>query len=235
VERALVKSRDELVEDRRPGDGPATWADALVHLSEAYLGGTASPAAERYQVVVHVRGDRPGRDASVHLGPALPAALRRYRSCDATLRYVLSDDAGPVALGRRCRTVPTVHRRVIEARDRGCRVPGCAASRWLHVHHLTHWEDGGTTDPANLVCLCSAHHRAHHRGELAIAGDPTRADGLVVTDTASGRVLTGLGGPSPPTAPPAEAARALGVPEADWRHPSGERLDRRWLQFAPAG
>jgi hypothetical protein len=235
VERALVKSRDELVEDRRPGDGPATWADALVHLSEAYLGGTASPAAERYQVVVHVRGDRPGRDASVHLGPALPAALRRYRSCDATLRYVLSDDAGPVALGRRCRTVPTVHRRVIEARDRGCRVPGCAASRWLHVHHLTHWEDGGTTDPANLVCLCSAHHRAHHRGELAIAGDPTRADGLVVTDTASGRVLTGLGGPSPPAQPPIEAARALGVAEADWRHPSGERLDRRWLEFAGAG
>jgi hypothetical protein len=114
-------------------------------------------------------------------------------------------------------------------------VPGCAASRWLHVHHLTHWEDGGTTDPANLVCLCSAHHRAHHRGELAIAGDPTRADGLVVTDTASGRVLTGLGGPSPPAQPPAEAARALGVAEADWRHPSGERLDRRWLQFAPAG
>jgi hypothetical protein len=235
VERALCRARDELVADRSPGDEPVTWADAVVHLSEAYLGGTASPPAERFQVVVHVRGDRPGRDASLHLGPALPAAVRRYRSCDATLRYLLEDDAGPVALGRRCRTVPTIQRRIIEARDRGCRVPGCAASRWLHVHHLTHWEDGGSTDPGNLICLCSAHHRAHHRGELAIEGDPTMADGLVVTDTATGRVLSHLCGPSPPTGPPADAARTLGVTTAEWRHPSGERLDRRWLEFARAG
>ena len=232
VERALSKARDELVAEHSPGEEPVTWADAVVRMSEAYLGGTCSPSAERYQVVVHVRGDRPGRDASLHLGPALPSALRRYRSCDATLRVLLEDGAGPVALGRRCRTVPTSHRRMIEARDRGCRVPVCEASRWLHVHHLTHWEDGGTTDPQNLVCLCTKHHRAHHCGELTIEGDPTTAGGLVVTHTRSGRVLTPLAGPSPPTGPPADAARALGVAEADWDHPSGERLDRRWLQFS---
>ena len=103
------------------------------------------------------------------------------------------------------------------------------------MHHLTHWEDGGPTDPTNLVCLCTAHHRAHHRGELAIEGDPSTATGLVVTDTATGRVLTGLAGPSPPEQPPAEAAQALGVTDPDWRHPSGERLDRRWVLFAGAG
>jgi hypothetical protein len=232
VERALAKARDDLVADCGPGDERVTWADALVHVSEAYLGGATAPLAERYQVMVHVRGDRPGRDASLHLGPALPAAVRRYRSCDATLRLLLEGDAGPVALGRRCRTVPTTQRRIIEARDRGCRVPGCAATRWLHVHHLVHWEDGGPTDPSNLLCLCPAHHRAHHRGELTIEGDPTAADGLVVTDPRSGRVLTGLAGPSPPTGPPAEEAQRLGVPEPDWRHPSGERLDRRWVMFA---
>ena len=231
VERALSKARDDLVADRSPGDEPVTWADALVHLSEDHLGGATSPAAERFQVVLHVRGDRPGRDASVHLGPALPSALRRYRSCDATLRLLLEDETGPVALGRRCRTVPTAHRRLIEARDRGCRVPGCSAHRWLHVHHLVHWEDGGPTDPSNLVCLCSKHHRSHHRGELVIEGDPGTADGLVVTDARTGRVLTGSAGPSPPRDPPAVAARRLGVPEADWCHPSGERFDRRWLQF----
>ena len=232
VERALCKARDDLVEDCSPDGERITWADALVHVSETYLGGSTSPAAERHQVVVHVRGDRPGREASLHLGPALPASLRRYRSCDATLRLLLEDDAGPVALGRRARTVPTSHRRMIEARDRGCRIPGCSASRWLHVHHLVHWEDGGSTDPSNLVCLCSAHHRAHHRGELLIDGDPSAADGLVVTDTRTGRILTGLAGPSPPGEAPAEAARALGVPEVEWVHPSGERLDPRWLQFA---
>jgi hypothetical protein len=232
VERALAKARDELVTDHTPGDEPVSWADAVVHLSQSYLGGAWSPSAERYQVVLHVRADRPGREASVHLGPALPSSLQRYRSCDTTLRYLLEDDAGPVALGRRCRTVPSSLRQVIEARDRGCLVPGCDASRWLHVHHLTHWEDGGATDPANLVCLCATHHRAHHRGELTIEGDPTTLDGLVVTQTATGRVLTDLVGPSPPAEPPAAAARALGVPSADWLHPSGERLDHRWVLFA---
>ena len=232
VERALGSARDELVADHTPGDEPVTWADALVHLSERYLSGAGAPPAERYQVLLHVRGDRPGRDASLHLGPALPSALRRYRSCDSTIRLLLEDATGPVALGRRCRTVPTAQRRVIEARDRGCRVPGCATQRWLHVHHLVHWEDGGPTDPENLVCLCTKHHRAHHCGELTIEGDPTTADGLVVTHTRSGRVLIPLAGPSPPREPPADAARALGVAEADWDHPSGERLDRRWLQFA---
>src|SRR5215213_1914649 len=235
VERALSKARDDLMEDHSPGDEPVTWADAVVHLSEAYLAGTASPPAERFQVLLHVRADRPGRDASLHLGPALPASLRRYRSCDTTLRVLLEDDAGPVALGRRCRTVATHLRRIIEDRDRGCRIPGCAASRWLHVHHLVHWEDGGLTDPSNLACLCPAHHRAHHRGELTIEGDPQATDGLVVTDTRTGRVLTGLAGPSPPTAHPAEAAKHLGVADPDWRHPSGERLDRRWVMFAGAG
>ena len=130
--------------------------------------------------------------------------------------------------------MPTHLRRIIEDRDRGCRIPGCAASRWLHVHHLVHWEDGGLTDPSNLACLCPAHHRAHHRGELAIDGDPTTPDGLVVTDPATGRALTGLAGPSPPARPPTEAAQRLGVADADWRHPSGERLDRRWVMFAKA-
>lgn len=36
-------------------------------------------------------------------------------------------------------------------RDRGCRVPGCDRSRWRHVHHMTHWEDGGATDTPKLV------------------------------------------------------------------------------------
>jgi len=23
--------------------------------------------------------------------------------------------------------------------------------KWLHVHHVVHWEDGGATDTSNLV------------------------------------------------------------------------------------
>src|SRR5687768_14040392 len=76
--------------------------------------------------------------------PALSPSLRRERSCDATVLALLDDEGGvALALGRRRRTVPTYLRQVVEERDRGCRVHGCSQRRWLIVHHLVHWEDGG--------------------------------------------------------------------------------------------
>jgi len=110
----------------------------------------------------------------------------------------------------------------IEERDGGCRVPGCARTRWLHVHHIRHWEDGGTTDTANLVALCGRHHRLHHRGQLGIEGDADRPDGIAFTD-ARGRPLAPSGTPTPPTGP---------LPTGNWAHPTGERLDDRWIDFA---
>ena len=108
---------------------------------------------------------------------------------------------------------------------------GCERSRWLHVHHINHWEDGGRTDTANLICLCSRHHRLHHLGRLGIAGDADGPDGVVFTDE-RGRRLTGRGKPVPPQARPLEtAAVGLDIPPGNWSHPTGETLDLRWLHF----
>jgi hypothetical protein len=32
------------------------------------------------------------------------------------------------------------------------------------VHHLRHWAQGGSTDLANLVAICRAHHWKVHEG-----------------------------------------------------------------------
>ena len=69
---------------------------------------------------------------------------------------------------------------MLEHRDNCCAVPGCGATRGLHAHHIRHWEDGGPTDPDNLVLLCPFHHRLHHRGGITISGTATTS---VVTDT----------------------------------------------------
>lgn len=63
---------------------------------------------------------------------------------------------------------------VVQQRDRGCRFPGCGASRHLHVHHVEHWADGGRTDLDNLVALCGFHHRFVHQHGWTIE---VRADG----------------------------------------------------------
>jgi hypothetical protein len=98
-----------------------------------------------------------------------------------------------------------------------------------------HWEDGGRTDTRNLVMLCGSHHRLHHRGGLGITGNADDPDGLVFTDASGHRMRTGPS-PVPPPEPPDRAARRLGVPDAEWAHPAGERIDRKcvWFREPPA-
>jgi hypothetical protein len=66
-------------------------------------------------------------------------------------------------VGRRARTIPPALRRALEARDRGCRFPGCG-SRFTDGHHVRHWADGGGTSLANTLLLCRHHHTLVHEG-----------------------------------------------------------------------
>ncbi len=135
-------------------------------------------------------------------------------------------------MGRSQRVVPDRTRLALETRDGGCRVPGCERRRWLHMHHVTHSQDGGRTDTANLVALCGPHHRAHHQGRLGISGDADEPDGLVFSDH-QGRTLHPNGRPIPPGDPPAVAARKHHIPSGNQKHPSGERLQSWAVYFNP--
>ena len=242
VQRALEACRDVELADRRPEaevDAPpsrVTWGEALVRLGSAALAGLAGgrPAGDQHQVILHVRADEPSAPTHLHLGPALPAAVRRELGCDATVRWLLEDAEGvPIKLGRRQRTFSALQRILIEDRYGGaCARPGCERRRGLHLHHHRHWEDGGATDLDNAFPLCGADHRLHHRGLLGITGDPARPESLVFTDHL-GRVLTRGAEPVPPEVerPLAETGQGLGVRAATWRHPPGERLDRWAIRF----
>ncbi len=221
VERALEAARRALTEEgalERP-----TWADAFVAMAERSLGAAAAsrPHHDRHLLVVHLRGDDHGAHAHLHGGPPLPDALRRLLGCDGRVRPLIEVNGVALSVGRTQRIVPERTRMAIEERDGACRVPGCERSRWLQVHHVIHWEDGGLTDTENLIALCARHHRLHHLGELDIAGNADDPHGMVFTD-AKGRQLTGCGRPAPPSDVPVTGT---------WRHPCGERLDSRWVHF----
>jgi len=248
VEKALSERRQALFLARGPQvdhlGPPVSWADALVGVADASLshGGRGRAQRDRYRVLVHVRADEQAEaeatggthahlhHAHLHRGPALPDGLRRYLGCDATARVVYEVKGCPVSVGRATKVVPDRTRVVVEDRDRGCRVPGCERKRWLHIHHVVHWEDGGPTDTANLLALCGAHHRLHHQGRLGITGDADQPHGIVFADH-RGRVLASNGRPVPPGDPPLVAAARLGIPEGAWDHPLGERIDSRWVYF----
>ena len=233
AERALVAARDELFHGgehdkaARPVPSQVDWADAFLAMADRSLGGAVRRPQDRNLVLLHVGTDARGH---LHLGAGVSDGLRRFLGCDARIRPVLEAGGKPVSVGRAFRTVPERTRVVVEDRDRGCRVPGCDRSRWLHVHHVRHWEDGGTSDTRNLIALCHRHHRLHHLGKLGIEGNADEPDGVHFTDE-RGRTLGASGRPIAPGQRFDAAASELGIPAGAWSHPTGERLDPQWVYF----
>ncbi|MEO1063229.1 MAG: DUF222 domain-containing protein [Actinomycetota bacterium] len=222
VATALRSHHDALLNERPDGEPLPSAADALVRMAEHSLGAGAGtrPHHARTKVLVHVDAEAPaGPHARFHLGPALSRTARRELTCDATFQLVVERHGRPIGVGR-SRTIPAGLRTAVEDRDHGCRVPGCGR-RHVQLHHLQHWEDGGVTETHNLVALCPQHHRAHHRGRLEIDGTDADAPGGV-TFRQHGRTLC--------ERPPPATNAGLPPPEAPaYLHPTGERLDPRWI------
>ena len=101
------------------------------------------------------------------LGSLLPATVVDLLSDpDVTLRVAWSD---PVTGAIRAQD-PTVYRpcaalaRQVRSRDGTCRFPGCAQpARRTQLDHVIP-APAGPTEAANLMCLCTSHHRFKHHG-----------------------------------------------------------------------
>ena len=93
--------------------------------------------------------------------------LDQYASllCDCDLEALLVDGCdNPLNLGRKQHLASPQQRRAVLARDGGCVMPGCdCPAAWVEIHHVKHWNDGGTTDIAILAGLCRRHHGITHR------------------------------------------------------------------------
>ena len=217
VDNALTEARDSLFER---GDTDATWADALVEIARRSLDNVASQSRrERFKTWVHL--DAATGDATLTAGWRIPMAIKERVLCDGQIQPVWERDGVPFSVGRTQRIVPDRTRRIVERRDRGCRVPGCTAERFVEIHHIIHWLNGGPTDTWNLVSLCPQHHRMHHQGRLGITGDADHEHGLAFTDW-KGRAIAPNGQPIVPTGPPPQ-------PEVPYQHPCGERIDLNWV------
>jgi len=216
-------------------------ADALALLAERAMavgfGGNAGGApvsgtrAARYQVVLHVdaetlTGEGQGSNAAgvgsgrseLDDGTRVSAETSRRISCDAGLvRITHAADGSVLDVGRRTRTIPPALRRALEARDRGCRFPGCG-QRFTDAHHVRHWADGGGTSMGNTILLCRHHHTLVHEGGWRVLweaeGQPTFVDPRGGTHYDGGWQPPEL--PRHPVRVLVEANRLRGT-EPDWR------------------
>ena len=166
--------------------------------------------------------------------PSTPSPVldvgRRRRTVTTTPSPVLD-------VGRRRRTVTPRLRRALDARDRGCRFPGCGC-RFTDAHHIEHWADGGETKLSNLVLLCRRHHRRVHEGGWRICSDVHGTQ--IVFFTPEGRALAAappVADESPSAAPPSASTPSAAAPSASTPSaatPSsattGPRPDRRLFE-----
>ena len=134
-------------------------ADALMH---AIAGATDTEVQVHVSAETLIEFDSEGC-CHLHDGPNLAPQTVRRLSCDAGIVRIVEDALGqPLDVGRKTRTIPPALKRALSSRDKGCRFPGCSATRHLHGHHIEHWADGGSTCLDNLVQLCSVTRRHDH-------------------------------------------------------------------------
>ena len=148
-------------------------ADALVELAASNGGGDGAPAqltvfAELEALTTVDRGW-----AVLDNTALICNETARRLGCDAVVEWVITQNGKPIGIGRRSRKIPGWLRRLVYHRDGNqCRHPGCNNTRWLQVHHIIGWGDGGPTNLDNLILLCGVHHRWVHERDWHITGPP---------------------------------------------------------------
>jgi hypothetical protein len=167
VIRAIEREAERI--PAMPGEDDPSYvdarrADALVALCSARL--AADPQPDRSSVVVHaeLKGLEAGTGGcEVENGPVLHPETVRRLLCNAKFQTVVEDERGKVVAVASMRREPSAWMmRQLRWRDRECRFPGCGARRFVEAHHIRWWGRGGHTDLANMVLICSFHHRLTH-------------------------------------------------------------------------
>jgi len=170
-------------------------ADAFVALCEAALTHelAARPGTDRTLVKVLVSaetitGDDPDGISQIEGSAALARATVRRLLCDcATIPVIEAVDGTPIAVGQTQRTASRRQRRALLARNDHCEFPRCDHRRYLDIHHVIHWIDGGPTLLTNLIPLCWYHHRLVHECGFTVE----RVDGELVFSRPDGRKIEG--------------------------------------------
>jgi uncharacterized protein DUF222/HNH endonuclease len=139
-------------------------ADALIELAAQRGGARASLQVTTSLETLLQRAGAPAADLEHALPISAKAVERLACDCNVT-RILLNADSCVIDVGRSRRTISGPTRKALNARDRGCRWPGCdRPATFTAGHHLVHWIRGGPTDMSNLVLLCHRHHWMVHEG-----------------------------------------------------------------------
>ena len=178
IENILSAKTNEMWREEEPGNRPTPgqrMADALQILLTGQPGSQNGrrPATKLLVIADYDAVGGQLNNARLPDGTPVPAGKLRQLACDAgVLPAIFRGPSQPLDLGRGRRRASITQRNALLARDGKC--IGCGAkAAWCQAHHITHWMDGGPTNLANLVLLCSRCHHKVHDDQWRVAKDPT--------------------------------------------------------------
>lgn len=195
-DRLLAAWREELERRRRQRDAWRAWQEQLsiAALSAHVPVGRATLADGLVRVLTH-RDDGTSRvrlqllvdplsgwartTSDELFPPALVSQIRddsENRPELPRVRPLTAADLTRLDQHRDSRVVSPRQRQLLGQLDgERCRMPGCTRVRKLHAHHVRFWREGGPTDLANLVLLCSRHHTVVHAEGFELRLGPDRS------------------------------------------------------------
>lgn len=163
--------REAIAELRRRSGTTLDDDAALLEMARYVLGGARDERRASYQIVLNVCPScTTARQSANGRMVAVDQKVVEMASCDA--QQVPANENGHAHVGAHAtQTIPPALRRAVIQRDEHrCRVPGCRNATFVDLHHIRWRSEGGRHQADNLITLCSAHHRAVHRGRPRIEG-----------------------------------------------------------------
>ncbi|MBX3100323.1 MAG: DUF222 domain-containing protein [Salinibacterium sp.] len=158
--------------------------DALVDLvsvaTQAPSGTLFGKQQPRVRVLVALSDLEAGTGAGYLEGQQDPVSLEtveRHACTAGVVPLLFTDDGQGIDLGRDERYHSPKQRKIIAARDGGCRFPQCERPPgWCEVHHIVPWSEGGNTTVDDGVLLCRFHHLLLHNNGWRIVRTGARYD-----------------------------------------------------------
>ena len=185
AQRAVDKKAGTMLEWQQ------STADALVTLAQHGGGDGKGIKRNPTTLIVHISEDAPPMLEGA--GPISLETAERLTCC--ARRLAIQPWGRDLRHSRIQRCATYAQMRALYKRAGGrCQYPGCTATRELEGHHMLDEAFGGVAELANLILLCSRHHKLLHDHHIRASGNAERPD---FTD-ADGRTIT----TNQPHAPP---------------------------------
>ena len=161
--------------------------DAMSSPDTAPTNGSGKP--EYVAVIDADAPDQTGPVAEFAIAVEIPARILAELAGDADTHAIIVRNGvvlhapGQLDLGRTTRLANRAQRRALRGLYKHCAIPGCTvAYDRCKLHHIIWWTNGGPTDLANLIPVCTHHHtKIHHDGWIIELG-PHRELTLTLPD-----------------------------------------------------